>query len=73
MPCTNGASNGFNRFYGSRREILRGSQQSESSSSPITTGCIGERDLLTVCRLYNTFWEGRVGVETSSVLVCRAE
>lgn len=74
VPCINGGvSNSFNRYCGRWRETLKASQQSESSGSPITAGCIGDRDLLSLCRRYNVSWEGKMGLETSLVQVCRAE
>jgi hypothetical protein len=74
MPCTKGASNSFNSYYGGRCESLKASQQSESSGSPIRAGCIGDRDLLTLCRRCSASWErGEWGAENlfSSGLRCR--
>jgi len=66
MPCTKGASNTLNRYCVRRRETRKASQQTESSDPPITAtaGCIGDKDLLTLCKRYNAFGGGG-GVKTS--------
>jgi len=80
MPCTKGVSNSFSRYYGFRCGTLKASQHFESSGSPITASCVGDRQTdrqgpaYSLQRLQYVL-EGRagVGLKTSLVPVCHAE